>query len=100
MSTESRAKAIVEELEEKRFSCLKIGYFNPTASFSSVTFTIKKTNLVVLGKSLFWIEAATLMGQQIHFPGKEALERFLTVLPTLDPGGISQAYGIGPLTQG
>ena len=89
MSTESKAKAIIEDLGEKRFSILKIGYFDPTAVLSKVTFTIDQTNRIVLGKSLFCIEAAALMGQQTDFPGKEALERFLTVLPTLDPADIS-----------
>ena len=58
-----------------------------------VTFTIDETNCAVLGKSLFCIEAAALMGQQAkaEFPGKEVLEQFSTVLPTLDPTEITQA---------
>ena len=89
MITESEAKGIIKELEELRFTSLKIGYFDPTARFSQVSFTIDDTNHVVLGKSLFCIETAALMGQGAEFPGKEALDKFLTVLPTLNATELS-----------
>ena len=90
MVTESEAKSITKQLEELCFTSLKVGFFDPTASFSHVTFTIE-TDHVIMGKALLCIDAAALMGESADFPGKEALEKFLTVLPTLDANKLSQS---------